>query len=140
MKFTINFLHVCENAFFSDDNKLSLIKIFNEITLEKSKIETKDGEPEVTPFFAFYAALNFSGAFDKDSTDKISILDPSDKEVGSFLLSSVDRKDVLKDKTNFIINIPNLPLKTAGKYKIVIKDKEDKDISEKKDLVSINIL
>jgi hypothetical protein len=143
-QFTINFLHACENAFFSNENKLNVINIFNEISIERNTESVDEEEKKGNyPAIAFSIAINFSGDFNNQSEEKISILDPEKNEVAHFPLSKINsnpspvRGSSKEHKTNFVINMQSLLLKTPGTFTVVIRDNKNKNLSEEKDLITL---
>jgi len=109
----MNFLHVSENAFFSKDNKLNVIQIFE-------KINSKSF-PALHPDFAI--SLNFNGGkgFHKVLVEIIS--DEDNNKIAEI------KKDVeiTKEKgmANFIAKVIGLIFPEEGKYKIKVSIDND---------------
>lgn len=107
----LNFLHICENAFFSDDKKLNIINIFDIINISNL--------PAIHPRFSL--ATGLFGDITKHklfieikSPSGIPILESEYKEI----------KENMKNKTNLVINIVGVVFKEIGKYKILLKTEE----------------
>ena len=107
-KIKINFLHICENAFFSQDKKLNIIGIFDQINVE--------GLPALHPKFSI--AINVSGTvYDKKKV--LEIISPSNKAIISPEMESEKLEN--KPKANMVINIVGLQFDEEGNYKIILK-------------------
>lgn len=104
----INFLHICDTAFFSDDKKLNIIGIFE-------KVKTP-GFPAFNPRFS--VALNVGGKI-YSKKKVIEIVNPN----GEGLLFSSELPEVAEDKShsNFAINLVGVQFPGEGSYKIRFK-------------------
>lgn len=103
----LNFIHVCDTAFLSQDNKLNIIGIFETI---------------LTPSFpAKHSRLtivaNTEGSLGMHDFD-ISIMDPTGKKVG--FLSGKFNLDAVRKKFGVINTINNFQLTSEGVYSIVL--------------------
>jgi len=106
-KVKINFVHISENAFFSKDNKLNIIGIFDKVFAINF--------PAVHPVFAI--AVNISG---ERGTHKIiiEIISPEDKAIVKI------EKDVEISQengmSNFVANLIGIQFPVEGAYKIKV--------------------
>jgi len=120
----INFLHICEYAFFSEDKKVNVLGVFDGMTAESF--------PIIHPRFSIVIGVNGT-IFNKRK--EIEILSPSGEPVISTQIN-VNLEN--KPKANLIINLIGVPFQVAGTYKIVFKI-DDKIISpERQDVITIN--
>lgn len=104
----INFIHLCENAFFSEDKKLSVIEIFDTIGVPSV--------PAMQPNMAI--AINVAGTISDEGA--IVIESPSNEEVLTFPLTS-NTLDSTKSTNNVVIKLKNFPITEQGEYKIFIR-------------------
>lgn len=104
----VDFLHVCENALISQDGKLSVINIFNQIRT--------DGFPIVYPKFSIVSSIR--GKIGK-YTEEIQI-----KSQAGVLIASVKNEQVeIKDddgSANFMANIVGFVFPNPDAYSISI--------------------
>jgi len=113
----INFLHICENAFFSDDKKLNIINIFDIINVSNV--------PAIHPKFSI--ALGLSGDITKHQLF-IEILSPNKTKIIRSEYKGI--KEDMKNKTNLVLNFVGIIFKELGEYKILLKIEEEKIINE----------
>jgi hypothetical protein len=128
-EFKINFLHVCENAFFSDDKKLNIIGIF--------EIINAPGFPAIHPRFSI--VLNFSGDIAK-STPFFIILSPDgSKELVKVQINknTFPNQD-LKKNNNLILNFMGFSFQTSGKYRLILKVDDQIISAERDDIITVS--
>lgn len=121
----INFLQTCEHAFFSKDNKLSLIEIFDLVNVA--------GIPAVQPKCCI--AINLNGSIEKDAV--LLITAPSGLEVSNVSIKKESFSSE-KENNNIVINFVNLSLPEFGEYQIILKVGEDRISPERKDFFTVN--
>ena len=127
----LDYIIAAETAFFSDDKRVNIIKVFEKIKL------TKKGEPKEdlpVPPFSFSIVGKVSG----DYGDGVSVL-ILDKD-GEVVLkeTKIEAAEHEKDFFNFIIQVNGLLLKNDGNYVVTVKDFDGKNtISEKHKLFSV---
>lgn len=118
----VNFVHICEKAFFSDSRKLCLIEIFNGIDAASFPV----GHP------GFSVVLNFSGEI-VDET-KIVIESPSEVELFSATLDPGSFKGD-KESNAVVVNIIGFEFPEEGNYKILLKTAEEIISPEREDFL-----
>lgn len=107
----LNFIHVCENAFFSDDKKLNIINIFDTITV-----------PNLPAIYQrFFIVLGINGDITKHRLF-LEIKSKSNKKIVESEFKG--RVDEGKDKVNLIVNLRGVKFEEDGVYKIIIKDEK----------------
>ena len=111
----LNFVHLCDNAFWSADRKLNLIGIFTNINAFEF--------PVVHPTFSVavnFVAKNFVG---KKNTLFITLLDEDENEVGEKLEVKLN---IAKDEQeiNFIGNVVNTLFERPGSYSLNLELEE----------------
>lgn len=128
---TLDYIIAAETAFFSDDQRLNIIKIFQKIviTLLNPEKESTASFP-VLPNFS--AAGKVSG--DYGNGVRIEIV----HESGEIMLKNTLLEATEKDKEffNFVLIVNNLILK-EGKYYAEIKDHAGKKIIGKEILIEV---
>ncbi len=102
-----NFVHVSENAFFSQEGKLSVIGIFDKIITTRL--------PVVQPGFAI--SLNVTSEVGTHKV-KVEIVSPDNKLVVS-VGGMVEVKNT-EGGANFIANLVGVPFVIAGKYVVKV--------------------
>ncbi|MBU0999194.1 hypothetical protein KKG24_02705 [Patescibacteria group bacterium] len=103
----LNFIHVCDTAFLSQDNKLNIIGIFEAILTPSL--------PAVHSRLTIVA--NIEGSLGMHDFD-IAILDPADKKIG--VLSGKFNLDAVRKKFGIINTINNLQLTSEGVYSVIL--------------------
>lgn len=105
----LNFLHVCENSFISQEGKLSIIGVFNQIRFGRL--------PAVYPVFSIVAGITGEkGTY----TEEIQIISPD----GELIASIKNEKAEVRESngaTNFIANFAGFVFSKKGKYSVKIK-------------------
>ncbi|MBI2889019.1 MAG: hypothetical protein HYY10_03810 [Candidatus Liptonbacteria bacterium] len=123
--FKINFLHVCENAFFSEEKKLSVIGIFDLIKT--------DGLPAFHPRFSI--AINVTGViFDKKKT--IEIISPSGNKIVSSEMKLVNLEN--KPNANLVINLIGARFPEKGIYRIIFKINDQVVSFDRNDIITVD--
>lgn len=104
----LNFLHICENAFVSQDKKLSVINIFNQIRASNF--------PAAHPKFSI--VTNISG-IEGEYSEVVEIIAPN----GEIVARAENNKMIIQKDgaANFIANFIGVVFPVDGKYKIVVK-------------------
>lgn len=105
-KLKLNFVHVCENAFLSKDNKLNIIGIFNKIL--------SFGFPAIHP--KLFIVTNISGEL-SEFKEAIEIVSPNNKVI----VNAENQIKIDENKSaNFIAQFVGIPFENEGIYKIRI--------------------
>ncbi len=104
----LNFLHICENAFYSDDKKLNIIGIFDRITTS--------GFPATHPRFSIALGISNLGPH----IGEIKIKNPDSSDLFKAPLSRETIKNVA-EHTNLVINIIAPVFRVPGKYKVLVE-------------------
>ena len=99
----LNYLHICENAFFSEDKKLNIIGIFDAISTSQV--------PAMHPSFSI--AFNFSG-YSADKIFELHITSPSGEVIAKAPVK-LNQNVPFGKAANFVINIVGLVFKEKGK-------------------------
>lgn len=101
------FLHVCDNAFFSKDNKLNVIGIFDNVTT--------NGPLAMLPKFSIAFGLlgEITGSI------SLEVISPAGKTIINAPIFKP--LDTTKLKTNLVLNLINITFQEFGSYKILIK-------------------
>ncbi|MCF7843800.1 hypothetical protein K9M47_02805 [Candidatus Gracilibacteria bacterium] len=123
---SLDYVVAAETAFFSEDQRLSIIRIFKEIKVEKDKIEH---DSTVYPFFSI------AGKVTGDYGEGVIVGVIHDN--GEAMINEVMVKAGEKNKSflNFIVNVSTIPLK-IGTYFVVVKD-EKGELIEKNGLFDV---
>lgn len=110
----LDYLVASESAFFSDDEKVSIIKIFDTFTLQ-SKKNLPDKLP---PLPAFFISGKVSGDYGEGL--RVLLFSPS----GELVMKETAMKASALNQPhfNFIINVLNLVAEEEGDYSATIKD------------------
>lgn len=121
----INFLHTCDNAFFSDDKKLSIIGIFDLIHADRF--------PALNPKFSI--AISVTGQI-YDKKRNIEIISPN----GNIIVSSEMPTYGLegKPKTNLVVNLIGVVFPEAGAYRIIFKVNDERISPDRNDIITVN--
>lgn len=109
----LNFIHVSENAFFSQEGKLSIIGIFDKIF--------SDNFPALHPAFAISLGMIGESGFHKIQIDVVS-------PQGQSIIPKIEKTIEIAQGgggANFVANLVGLVFTESGKYviKIAIDDK-----------------
>jgi hypothetical protein len=114
----LNFLHICENAFFSEDKKLNIIGIFN--TINTSAF------PATHPKFSI--AINIS---DYKNESGVLLVQSPNKETFIEIPIEKDKLSENKNNANIVLNFIGATFPVEGKYPVILKT--DKTIIEGRD-------
>ena len=106
----LNFAHICENAFLSQDGKINIIGDFDRISIKRQI-------PEAPLFFSFYVVTNFTVDPDKQYTQEILLINTIN---GSEIAKQKVEQDIKNEKIGIIAQF-NVQFPSEGLYKIVIK-------------------
>lgn len=111
----LKFLHICENAFISQEGKLSVIGIFNQIKFNRV--------PAIYPTFSIVAGISGKKGNYKE---EIQIISPDGDTMASIRNDKAEIKDD-DGSTNFIANFAGFVFPKKGEYSIKVKiDGDDK--------------
>jgi len=116
-EFKLNYLHICDTAFLSKNDKVNIVGIFN-------KINT-DGFPAVSPKFSIIT--NITGPMG-NYREKVNIVSPSGEKI-----MKVDKEvKIEKGRTlNLFVDCFNILFPEDGEYKIeVFIDDEPLDVDD----------
>lgn len=119
----LKFVHVSENAFFSKDNKLSIIGIFDKIF--------SNNFPALHPAFAISIGMTGKKGIYKIA---IEIISPPQKQSIVVVEKDIEIKQD-NGSANFVANIVNLQLPNEGKY--IIKIKLDDEIIDENNYIIV---
>ncbi len=122
----INFLHICEYAFFSEDKKLNIIGIFNGISTK--------GFPAGHPRFSI--VINFYGDV-PESGLSLEILLPNKNLLISIPINKKSDWDGEKN-TNLVFNLLNTVFAVEGNYEVRVMLNGEKISPEQNYLISVN--
>lgn len=103
-KLELKSFHICDKAFFSEDKKLNVIGVFDQIFA--------DTFPITHPFMSL--ATLFEGPSDQSFEIEYSILGPDKKVILPEKKVNVELSH--SGKSNFVLNIPMLTFQKAGNY------------------------
>lgn len=107
----LNFAHVCENVIISEDKKLSVINIFNQI--------------KASDFPAVHAKLSIVSSVSGGKGNYFETIEIVNEKNGDDVIARAENKEVYIGEengvTNFIANFTNLLFSSEGRYKIRIK-------------------
>ena len=120
----INFLHICENAFFAEDKKLNIIGIFDSIYAK--------GFPAIHSRFSI--ALNVTGKI-YDKKIIIEIMSPEGILITSWPLKNVKLGN--EPKTNLVLNFIGVRFPKPGNYKIILKIDDEIISSDRQDMITV---
>jgi len=115
----LNYILICDQAFFDEKGKTSIIGTFN-------RIESK-GTPAIHPKFTI--VVNIMGDKNTSHIERIEIINLQDNKTIAFIEKQINFKDF--DMHNFLGNFVNTIFPTFGKYWIKISI--DHNIISKKD-------
>lgn len=104
----LNFVHLCDNAFLSNEGKINIIGNFNIIGIKR----TDDSLAH-----SFFVVTNFtvtSGKYEQE----ISLIRDEDNEV--ILNKKIQQEPFQKEDMGLILNL-NVKFPSSGVYKVVIK-------------------
>lgn len=124
---TINFVHICEHAFFSEDKKLSVLEIFD--TINASSFPANHSKLSL--------AINVSGRM--TSPVKVIIKSPSHQEVLNIPFP-VDTFPVDKENNNILIHALGIQFTEQGPYKIVLKEGDAVVSPERNDTLFLKLV
>ncbi len=121
-KFKANFLHLCDSAFFSKENKLNIIGIFDSVTVKKIP-----GSLLKTTLVGNITVLdksltNVKFIVNISNEDGINVYTPPTFEMK--IPKSVDKKG--KAKIGFILDIGNLKFTKVGKHQVTLSANNEK--------------
>ncbi len=116
----LNYIVAAESAFFSDDQRVSIIKIFNGFSIQKNN--TLETSLQLLPPFTIV------GRVDDDYGEglRFSVVSESKEELVKEIIINADEKG--KEDFTFVINLPALNIKESGDYFALVKDFEGKKI------------
>ncbi|MEK7082539.1 MAG: hypothetical protein AAB972_00065 [Patescibacteria group bacterium] len=120
----INFLHICENAFFAEDKKLNIIGIFDHINAK--------GFPAMHSRFSI--ALSVTGII-HDKKIIIEIMSPDGIPIISLTLKNVKLGN--EPKTNLVLNFIGVKFPQSGNYKIIFKVDDKIISSDRQDMITV---
>jgi hypothetical protein len=116
---SVNWFHFCEYASLSQENKFSLSGIFDELRV--SKVPAR--------FPRFFIAAAFQGAPNSEHTITLRVVDPVGKK--TLELSGPPIKLAESGKSNFLVDLGNMPILEIGEYKVEILEKDRMVFEEK---------
>ncbi len=124
----LDYIIAAESAFFSEDGRISIIKIFEKINLSGGN------ENSIPPTINFSMAGKVSGVYGKGI--RISILKKDSKVAMEEIV--IGAKELNKDFFNFIVLVNGFILETEGDYTVSIKNYEgDVFIVDNKKIFSV---
>jgi hypothetical protein len=124
----LDYLIAAETAFFSEEGRISIIKIFEKINLSGGD------EKSTPPVINFSLTGKVTGDYGKGV--RVTILDKNLKIVMQEV--TVDAKELNKDFLNFIVIVNGVILENDGDYTATIRNYEgDLIVSENKRLFSV---
>ena len=106
----LNFAHVCENAFLSQDGKINIIGDFDSITIKR--LETGG-----ILFFPFFIVTNFSVDANIEYKQRVSLIDSA---TGNEILSKEIDQKTSGVKIGLMMRVDAI-FPSAGKYKVRIE-------------------
>ncbi len=121
----LHFIHICEEAFFSEDKKLNVIGIFDEILASSFPA----GHPK------FVVVTGISGKIG-DYEEVIEVLSPS----GEAVIKSTPKTITIAregQRAHLAVQFINVIFKELGKYKVVVKINGEQ-INGNDDFIKIN--
>src|SRR5690349_13528559 len=110
MQYEVNFLHVCDSAFFSEDKKLNVIGVFGRVTTE--------GFPAANPRFSI--VVNLTGDL-SNVVRKLEMVSPSGGTVATIIAPAKPLGIGDQKSTNWIVNLIGIIFPEPGSYKILVK-------------------
>lgn len=120
----INFLHICENAFFAEDKKLNIIGIFDRIYAK--------GFPAMHSRFSI--ALSVTGRI-YDKKIIIEMMSPDGVPLFSSTLKNIELRN--ERKTNLVLNFFAVTFLKSGNYKIIFKVDDEIISSDRQDMITV---
>jgi len=120
----INFLHICENAFFAEDKKLNIIGIFQLINA--------NGFPAFHPQFSI--AFNVVGEI-YGKGKKIEIISPNGVSIVSSEMENLRLED--KPEANLVVNFVGVVFPEPGAYKVIFKVDDKTISSDRQDFITV---
>lgn len=106
----LNFAHVCENAFLSQDGKINIIGDFDKIFIKRMK-------PEAPLYFPFYVVTNFSVDSNKEYLQEIKLVN---SENDSQILDQKIKQITSDEKIGLIMRLDAI-FPESGIYNLIIK-------------------
>ncbi|MEX2052827.1 MAG: hypothetical protein WD898_01210 [Candidatus Paceibacterota bacterium] len=121
----LHFVHICEEAFFSEDKKLNVIGIFDEIIASRF--------PAGHPKFAVVTGISGEPG---NYEEIIELLSPSGETVIKSTPKTINIARV-GQRAHFAVQFINVVFKEAGKYRVVVNI-DGKQVNDNDDFILIN--
>lgn len=107
----LNFAHICENAFLTQDGKLCVIGDFDRVSIKRQNKES-------SLFFSFYVVTNFSVVSGKEYIQKISLVNTKDGE--SLYTTPEIKQTSTEGKIGMLLRM-DIIFPGSGKYKVIVR-------------------
>ncbi len=106
----LNYIHVCDTAFFSEMGKLNIIGIFKKIFAKKC--------PATHPIFSVVASFFITG-LEGNIKKKIALFDEGNNQIGDCVEFNLDISKK-QDEINSVSTFANMTFPKFGKYNIKV--------------------
>jgi len=106
----LNFVHICENAFLSKEDKINIIGDFDIIS-------TKRGKEAAVLFFPFFVVTNFTVPPNKRYSQKIALISLEDETI---LFSKEIPLEATGNKVGVILRV-EAGFPKGGRYKVLVE-------------------